>query len=31
MSINILKTLWGVPYTKNLVRNLPKPYNGFEV
>lgn len=31
MKINILKTLWGVKYSKDLVLNLPKPFNGFEV
>ena len=31
MKTKILKTLWGIPYSKNLVKDLPKQYNGFEV
>jgi hypothetical protein len=31
MKPKILKTLWGVPYSKSLIKTLPKQFDGFEV
>jgi len=31
MSLKIMKTLWGVNYTKETIKNLPSIFNGLEV
>ena len=31
MSAKIMRTLWGVPYSKNIVKEMNPIYSGFEV